>query len=130
MRYLGLAMAALLGLPPTIAPAATSWQTATATSVTGGVSSKSTFVIDAYLTMPQSCYAARIRTYTVSTGLHRTFIVEQRGGPMCSGSAYKCTVTQNFMLPIQQPFDVYTKGKVWHVHLTMHPPTPIPPMCH
>jgi hypothetical protein len=132
MRYLGLGAAALVLLSPSVAAAASHpWQLATATSVTAGVNSKSTFVIDAYVTLPMSCYVTRIMTYKITQGLHRSFAVyQQQPAGMCTGPAYKCTVSQTFMLPIQSPFEVYTKGKEWPVHLGMHAPTPMEPMCH
>ena len=130
MRYLALTAAALLVVPPTMAPAASQpWQTATATSVIAGISGRSTFVIDAYVTLPQSCYAARVQTYAVTTGLNRSFIVVQRGGSMCSGPAYSCVAAQTFNLPIQHKFDVHTKGKTWRVTVGAHIPAPTQPMC-
>jgi hypothetical protein len=130
MRHLGLAAAVLLVLPPSIATAAPSWQPATATSVIAGVNSRSTFVIDAYITLPQSCYAARVQTYAVTTGLNRSFIVVQRAGSTCSGGAYSCVAAQTFNLPIQHKFDVHTKGKTWHVTMGEHAPAPTQPLCH
>lgn len=130
MRYLALSVAALLVVPPTVAPAASSgWQPASATSVIAGISSRSTFVIDAYVTLPQSCYAARVQTYAVTTGLNRSFIVVQRAGSMCSGPAHSCVAAQTFSLPIQHKFDVHTKGKTWHVTMGEHVPPPTQPMC-
>lgn len=124
---------AVLVLPPAITAAATpSWNPATATIVSAGVESKSTFIIQAYVTLPQSCDAARIRTLSISSQLHRSFIVEQMPpSSMCSGkTVYNCTVVSPvFRLPIQQPFEVDSKGKRWKVALAMHPPTPMPPTC-
>jgi hypothetical protein len=130
MRNLGLAAAVLLVLLPSIASADTSWKPATATSVIAGINSRSTFVIDAYVTLPQSCYAARVRTYAVTAGLNRSFIVEQRGGSMCSGAPYSCVAAQTFSLPIQHKFDVHTKGKTWRVTMGAHAPAPTQPLCH
>ncbi|HEY6327287.1 MAG TPA: hypothetical protein VIW73_12325 [Candidatus Cybelea sp.] len=130
MRHLGFIAVALLILPSSIAAAAPSWQTATATSVIAGVNSRSTFAIDAYVTLPQSCYTARIRTYAVTTGLNRSFIVEQRAGSACSGAAYSCVAAQTFALPIQHKFDVHTKGKTWRVTMGEHIPAPTQPLCH
>jgi len=133
MRYYALAAIALLAIPPAMAPAQTpSWQTATATSVTGGISSNSTFVIQAYVTLPQSCDSARIRTLSLSSQLHRTFIVEQLApSSPCSGKTmYSCTVeSPTFRLPIQQPFHVQSKGQEWKVHLATQPPKPTLPLC-
>ena len=121
----------VLALAPAIASAA-SWQTATATMVSAGVNSKSTFVIQAYVTLPQQCDMARIRTLDVTTQLHRSFIVEQMApSGTCSGKTmYKCTVVSpTYRLPLQQPFDVESKGKTWKTTLGMHAPQPIEPMC-
>ena len=132
MRYLGVVAAALIVLPPaTVAAAGHPWQLATATSVTAGVNSRSTFAIDAYVTLPLSCYATRILTYKITQGLNREFAVYQQQPPaLCTGGPYKCTVRQTFALPIQQKFEVFTKGKTWEVHLAMHEPMPVEPMCH
>lgn len=123
----------MLVLLPAMTVAATpSWHPATATMVSAGVKSKSTFVIQAYVTLPQSCDAARIRTLSVTSQLHRSFIVEETApSTMCSGkTVYKCTVVSpEFRLPITHTFDVVSKGKTWKVVLGMQPPTPIPPMC-
>jgi len=133
MRHLRIAAIALLILPPAIVAAATpSWQPATATSVSAGVTSKSTFQIQAYVTLPQECYAARIRTLAMNTELHRSFIVEQLApSSPCSGkTVYKCTVASpNFILPIPHKFEVDSKGKKWGVTLSMASPQPIEPMC-
>lgn len=129
MRHLGFAAAALLVLSPTPAASAASWQTATAVSVIAGINGHSTFVIDAYVTLPQSCYAARVQTYAVTAGLNRSFIVVQRAGSTCSGAAYSCVAQQTFNLPIQHKFDVHTKGKTWHVTMGASAPAPTQPLC-
>jgi hypothetical protein len=133
MRRFGLAAIALLVIPPATTPAATpSWQTATATSVSGAITSSSTFVIQAYVTLPQSCDAARIRTVSINTQLHRSFIVEQLppSSPCTGKTVYNCTVVSpTFRLPIQQPFNVESKGKTWKTHLAKKPPTPVEPIC-
>ncbi len=131
MRHLGLAAAALLVLLPSIAAADPAWQKATATSVSAGVNSKSTFVIQASVTLPQSCDLARIRTYAITSQLNRSFVVEQQApSSMCKGTTmYKCTVSAAFRLPIEHKFDVFSKGNMWVVRLAMEPPTPTPPLC-
>lgn len=132
MRHLRLPAAmALLALAPTIASAASSPQLATATSVSGGITSKSTFVVQAYVTLPQSCYTASFQQILETPRLHRHFLVLQ-GSPTstCSGPQYKCTVVSSrYNLPVQQPFEVDSKGKVWEIHLGTQPPQPIEPMC-
>jgi hypothetical protein len=133
MRHFRLAAIALLVLPPSIVGAATpSWQPATATSVSAGVNSKSTFVIQAYATLPQQCYAARIRTLAITRQLHRSFIVEQLppSSPCTGKTNYRCTVVSpSFNLPIPHKFEVDSKGKTWEVELATKPPTPIEPIC-
>lgn len=133
MRHLRLAAVALLVLPPAIVAAATpSWSTATASSVSAGVSSKSTFQINAVVTLPQQCDMTRIRTLAITTQLHRSFIVEQMPpSTTCTQkAAYTCTVVSpNFQLPIPHKFDVKTKGKTWSVPLSMESPHPMPPIC-
>lgn len=132
-RHLGIAVAfALLVVAPATAVSATTWQPATATMVTAGIASKSTFLIQAYVTLPQSCDIARIRTYGMTTELHRSFIVEQMppSGACAQKVVYKCTVVSRaFSLPITHTFDVESKGKTWKVTLAMHTPAPVQPMC-
>ena len=131
LRY--VAAIALLAIAPSIAGAASSWQPATVTAVSAGVASKSTFVIQAQVTLPQSCDLARIRTYEMNSQLHRSFIVEQMPpSSPCSQpkTAYKCTVVSRaFNLPITHTFDVESKGQTSKVALAMEKPTPVEPMC-
>jgi hypothetical protein len=134
MRFYALAATcALLALSaPVTASAAASWSPATATMVTSGVTSKSTFVVQAYVTLPTQCDSARIRTLAMTTQLHRSFIVEQMApSSACSGKTmYKCTVVSpTFNLPMQHKFEVESKGKTWEVELGMHAPQPMEPMC-
>jgi hypothetical protein len=133
MRHFRLAAIAMLVLPPSIVAAATpSWQPATATSVSAAATSKSTFAIQAYVTLPQQCDAARIRTLAITTQLHRSFIVEQLppAAPCTQKPVYKCTVVSpNFKLPIPHKFEVESKGKTWEVQLALEPPQPIEPIC-
>jgi hypothetical protein len=133
MRHFGLAAAALLVLTPSMASAAGHpWQLAKATTVMAAVNSHTnTFVIDAYVTLPMSCYATSVQTHSVTSDLNRAFaVMQQQPSSMCTGPAYSCVASGTFRLPIQHTFNVYTKGKVWHVHLGTHPPTPTQPMCH
>jgi hypothetical protein len=121
----------LIVLAPMIAGAA-SWQPATARTVLAGVSSNSTFVIAGYLTLPNQCYVARVRTLTLTSQLHRSFIIEQMPGPStCTAKTeYHCTVmSPSFRLPIPHQFDVETKGKTWQVTMGAHAPEAIQPMC-
>ena len=136
MRNFILAAIAPLIIAPAATVAATpstSWQKATAVSASGGVINKKQFGLQAYVTLPMSCDQARIRTYSINSQLHRSFIVEERWpGATCHNGKpnYNCTVeSPAFGLPIQQPIEVDTKGKTWEIHLSMHPPTPIQPIC-
>jgi hypothetical protein len=133
MHRFSLAAIALLVLPPSIVAAATpTWQPATATSVSAGVNSKSTFVVQAYVSLPQQCYAARIRSSEISMNAHRYFVVEQLppSSSCTKKTAYKCTVvSSSFPMPIPHKFEVESKGQKSEVTLAMEPPTPIEPMC-
>jgi len=134
MRFYALtaACALLTFSAPSTASAAGSWSTATATMVTAGVTSNSTFVIHAYVTLPTQCDSARIRTLAVTSQLHRSFIVEQMppSGTCAGKTMYKCTVASpHFNLPIPHKFEVKSKGKTWEVTLAMHEPQPMQPMC-
>ncbi len=132
-HFILVAIALLAAAPAATAAAPPSWQPAAAVSVTGGVTSRKTFVIQAYVTLPTSCDYARIRTYGVNAQLHRSFIVEQLApGTLCHGTPnYNCTIqSPTYQMPIQQPIDVHTKNKTWKIHLSMEPPAPIKPMCH
>jgi hypothetical protein len=132
MRDLRFAAAmALLAFAPSIAAAASSPSPATATSVTAGITSKSTFVVQAYITLPQSCYAARFEQILQTPHLHRHFsLLQVPPSSPCTGPQYKCTVVSpNYNLPIQMPFEVNTKDRVFEVHLSTHAPQPIEPLC-
>lgn len=133
MRHFFIAAAvALLAFPPAMVSAGASWQPARASVVSAGVTSKSTFAIQAYVTLPTQCDSARIRTLAITTQLHRSFIVEQMGpSSPCSGKTmYKCSVVSpNFNLPIPHKFEVESKGKTWDVALGAHAPQPIEPVC-
>lgn len=116
-------------LSPAIAGAA-SWEPATASTVHAGVGSSSTFVIAAYVSLPNQCYLARIRTS--SSALRRQFVVEQMApASACTGkTAYHCTVVSpDFSLPISHTFNVHSLGKMWEVTLASRAPKPLPPMC-
>ncbi len=130
MRYFRTAAAlTLVVLSPAIAGAA-SWQRATAGTVHAGVTSSSTFVIAAYVTLPAQCYVARIRTST--SVISRSFVVEEMpGSATCTGeTVYHCTVVSpNFSLPIAHTFAVHSQGKTWEVTLAATAPNPLEPMC-
>jgi hypothetical protein len=132
MRQLRTAAAfTAIVLSPAIVGAA-SWQPATATAVRAGVSSNSTFVIAAYVTLPSECNVARIRMLSITSQLHRTFVVEQMPGPsMCPEKPiYRCAVvSQRFRLPVPREFEVESKGKTWPVTLAKEAPNLVPPIC-
>ncbi|MBV9334231.1 MAG: hypothetical protein JO146_09500 [Candidatus Eremiobacteraeota bacterium] len=133
MRFYTFATAcALLALSAPVTASAASWSPATATMVTSGVTSKSTFVVQAYVTLPTQCDSARIRTLGITSQLHRSFIVEQMppSGACAGKTMYKCSVVSpTFNLPMQHKFEVESKGKTWEVELGMHAPQPMEPMC-
>ena len=110
---------------------AASWQPATATSVTAGAG-HSNFMIQASVTLPKSCYAARIRSTPISLQAPRSFDIEQMApSSSCSGNSYTCTVVSPaFPLPIPHMIDVYSAGpKKWKVAVHTTEPVPVPPIC-
>jgi hypothetical protein len=133
MRYLrSAAILTLCAVIPAFAAAATPmWQPATAVSVTAHAE-HSDFVIDAYLSVPNACYSARVRTALSSAG--RVFYVEQIASAKataCSPAPYHCSVLSGpIALPIPQSITVNSAGKKWKVHvMTEHAPAPMQPMC-
>jgi len=133
MHYIRYAAIALLVLTPSIASAATgSWEKATANSVVAGVNSKSTFKVQAQVALPNQCYMASIISSPISMHMHRYFTVLQMApsSPCAQKSLYTCTVVSpSFPLPIPETFEADSKGKKWEVHLGMHAPEPVEPMC-
>jgi hypothetical protein len=135
MRHFALSttIALLFSILPSIsATAAPSWEPATATAVTAGAS-PSTFIVQASVTLPNSCYAARIRSTPISLHTPRSFYVEQRApSSTCNNkSAYTCTVVSpGFPLPIPHNIEVTSKGpQRWKVGVNTHEPTATPPLC-
>jgi hypothetical protein len=131
LLHVPAAIALFALLPAMTAAAAPSWAPATAMSVTA-YAEHSDFLIDAYLSVPNACYAARIRTDMGTSG--RVFFVEQMKSPSataCSPSPYKCTIiSAPIPLPIPQSIAVTSQNKKWKVHvLTEHEPAPMQPMC-
>ncbi|HEX3457634.1 MAG TPA: hypothetical protein VHR97_06720 [Candidatus Baltobacteraceae bacterium] len=133
MHYIRYAAIALLVLTPSIASAATgSWQKATANSVVAGVNSKSTFVVQAQVALPNQCYMARIVSSPISMHMHRYFTVMEMApsGVCAQKSLYTCTVVSpSFPLPIPTKFEADSKGKKWEVHLGTEAPAAAEPMC-
>ena len=133
MHYIRYAAIALLALTPSIASAATaSWGKATANSVVAGVNSKSTFVVQAQVALPNQCYMARIVSSPINMQTHRYFTVEQMApsSTCAQKSTYTCTiVSPSFPLPIPEGFEADSKDKKWHVHLGMEAPAAVQPMC-
>jgi hypothetical protein len=120
-------------IAPLSAVSAPSWEPATASGVTAGAHHE-TFIVEATLTLPQNCYAARIRSTPISLHTPRSFYVEQLApsSPCASKTAYKCTVVSpDFPLPIPHQIEVVSKGpqrsKV--TVSTEEEPNPAPPLC-
>lgn len=135
MRYFYSSVAiacSLLALPANAIAAAPAWEPATATSVSAGAS-PSTFAINASVTLPQRCYAARIRSTPISLHSPRAFYIEERApSSTCSSkNAYTCTVVSpGFPLPIPHEIDVFSKGpQRWKVMVHPHEASPTPPIC-
>ncbi len=135
MRYsaLTIAMASLaIGLSSLSTASAAGWEPATATAVIAGAH-QSTFMVQAWVTLPQSCYAARIRSTPISLHAPRSFYVEEKApaAPCKTQSAYRCTVlSPAFPLPIPHTIDVLSQGpKRWKVPVRTTEPGPVPPQC-
>ncbi|HVN69233.1 MAG TPA: hypothetical protein VMU38_06270 [Candidatus Binatia bacterium] len=137
MRYFGLSatIALLVALAPPVSAATPAWEPATANSVTAGAA-ESHFNVEASVTLPQSCYSARIRSTPISLHSTRTFYVEQMApsSPCKATAAFTCTiVSPDFPLPIPQTITVNSKGpagsKKWKVTVHTHETAPAPPMC-
>jgi len=112
---------------------ASGWGPATATSVSAGAS-HSTFIVQAAVTLPQLCYAARIRSTPITLHTPRSFYVEQQPttAPCNKGrTAYQCTVVSPaFPLPIPHMIEVVSKGpKQWKVAVGVEEPVATPPLC-
>jgi hypothetical protein len=125
------AIALLFAILPSVGVAAPAWEPATATSVNAGAS-PSTFIVQALVTLPQSCYAARIRSTPISLHTPRSFYVEQLApSSPCSNSIYKCTVVSpGFPLPVPHMIEVVSKGpQRWKVAVSTHEPAATPPVC-
>ena len=135
MRYSALSAAialSLLVLPSLSLASAPGWAPATATGITSGAG-HSNFFIQASVTLPQSCYAARIRATPISMHSPRAFYVEQMApSTPCSkpSSNYTCTVVSPpFPLPIPQTVEVYSKGDRSKVRVRTKEPAATPPLC-
>ncbi len=126
-------IAAALAVAPSVSLAASpAWTPATATNITAGAG-HSNFMIHASVTLPQSCYAARIRSTPISLHSPREFYVEQMGpSSPCTKPTnnYTCTVVSPaFPLPIPQSIEVLSKGQKTKVHVAAHEPAATPPVC-
>jgi hypothetical protein len=133
MRSFGLSALIALSfvlLPPVSAASAAAWEPATASGASAGAT-HSTFIIQASVTLPQSCYAARIRSTPITLHTPRSFFVEQRApSSPCGGGAYHCTiVSPNFPLPIPHSIEVISKGQRSKVTVATEEPPPTPPLC-
>jgi hypothetical protein len=135
MRFIFAAAIAVVfvGSASICAQSAPAWEPATATAVSAGAS-HSTFIVQASVTLPQSCYAARIRSTPISLHAPRSFYVEQLApsSPCKNGAkAYSCTVVSpEFPLPIPHMVDVFSKGhSEWKVAVHTTKPAAMPPLC-
>ena len=135
MRLCLLSIAAVLlfsALPSVSAAATPAWELATANSVTAG-SGHSEFVVQAMVTLPTSCYAARVRVVWVESQKRRAFMIEQLppSSPCTQKTVQNCSVeSAPLSLPIPQTISVTSKGpKTWHVQVSEHEPTPMSPVC-
>jgi hypothetical protein len=133
MRSFGLSALIALSfvlLPPVSAASAATWEPATATSASAGAH-HSTFIVQASVTLPQSCYAARIRSTPITLNTPRSFFVEQRApSSPCTGAIYHCTVVSpNFPLPIPHTIEVISKGQRSKVMVATEEPQATPPLC-
>ena len=121
-------------IAPLSAVSAPSWrEPATAGGVTAGAHHE-TFIVEATATLPQNCYAARIRSTPISLHTPRSFYVEQLApsSPCASKTAYKCTVVSPDLPAADPPSNqVVSKGpqrsKV--TVSTEEEPNPAPPLC-
>jgi hypothetical protein len=120
---------ASLGVPVAVN---TSWVAAEATSVNAGLNTKSTFIVQAYLTLPTPCYAARIRAMRLDPHSPRYFLVEE-----LPPSGFCIEVVHHFVVesapsffPIPHSVDVVSLGpKRWHVIVGSTVPKPAGPIC-
>jgi hypothetical protein len=134
MRSFGLPALVALSfvLLPLSATIAADWAPATATSVTAGAH-HSTFVVQAAVTLPNSCYTARIRSTPITLHTQRSFAVEQLApSSACKNTAaYHCTVVSpDFPLPIPHMIEVVSKGQRSKVAVsTEEEPPPAQPLC-
>jgi len=129
---LSTAIAASLLVLPSVSLAGPAWAPATATGITAGAG-HSNFIIQASVTLPQSCYAARIRSTPISMHSPRSFYVEQMGpSSPCTKPTnnYTCTVVSApFPLPVPQTVEVYSKGDKSKVKVSTKEPAATPPLC-
>jgi hypothetical protein len=135
MRYSSLSAviaSSFFVLPSVCVASASGWQPATATSVVAGAS-HSSFIVQAAVTLPQSCDAARIRSTPISLHTPRSFYIEQLppSSPCKGTTVYKCTVVSPaFPLPIPHMIEVTSKGpQKWKVPVQTEEPTATPPLC-
>jgi hypothetical protein len=120
---------ASLGVPMASRP---SWEPAEATAVSAGLSSKSTFIVQGYVTLPTPCDAARIRAMRLDPHSQRYFVVEELpSSSICIQVVHKCVVeSEPFFLPIPDSIDVVSAGpKKWDVIVGPTAPKPVGPIC-
>jgi hypothetical protein len=109
-----------------------SWVPAEATAVNAGLSTKSTFIVQAYVTLPKPCYVARIRAMRLDPHSPRYFLVEELPpSGFCISVVHHCVVeSAPFFFPIPQSIDADSLGpKRWHVIVGSTVPKPVRPIC-
>jgi hypothetical protein len=120
---------ASLGVPVAVN---TSWVPAEATAVNADLNTKSTFIVQAYVTLPKPCYAARIRAMRLDPHSPRYFLVEALPPPgFCIEVVHHCVVeSAPFFFPIPHSVDVVSLGpKRWRVIVGSTVPKPAGPIC-
>ncbi len=135
MRYFTITAAmalSLLALPSVSLAGSSGWTPAAATGIAAGAG-HSNFIVQASVTLPQSCYVARIRSTPISMHAPRAFYIEQMApSSPCSKptSNYTCTVVSPaFPLPIPQTVEVYSKSGKSKVTVATKEPAATPPLC-
>lgn len=134
MRYpFLLGMLLVTVLLPVGATASSTWQPATVTAVSAGLTSRSTFVIQAYVELPQPCYKVRIRQMRIDPKATPFYLVEEvrsTSNP-CPDIVTKCTaVSSSFGPPAPSTILVMSKGpKKWNVQLQSTRPKPNGSLC-
>lgn len=104
------------------------WEPATAMTVTAGLNSRSTFVIQADVELPQSCYAAQIHQVRLDPKSAPYYLVEQQRVTTqpCTHVILKCSVVSATFGP-PSPLQVLVKSKgpkEWNLKVNPTAPKP------